>query len=358
LDSAAAFCVSPIRALPNEKTFVDQLFQFVSDRSSLKYNFIGPCNMFEFTESATELVSRHVSVRPATALTHALERGGDRWRVVAGDGFATKVVGQELVFEIGGLCWDIKTRCAKAHTAVEARWMAEIFVSMIRLGLTPSDYCHRARLGETEPEPTAGPYAEHRWYSYNETSFLGGGIRRPPRYKVTARFAADFHAEAFQKKLEAIFDASKGSVAARVADGLGWLSRGRQSSDMSERLLYSFTAMEALFAPDGSTDPVSDTIARLSAVVLTTTLKAREPVHRTIKELYALRSKLVHRGTRGTNLIDANSVQNIAETAYWVVLGNVDLQRKYEDFREELRVASFGSLWPDEKPRIERAPAD
>jgi hypothetical protein len=35
-------------------------------------------------------------------------------------------------------------------------------------------------------------------------------------------------------------------LAERVGQGLGWLTRGRQAEDRAERLLYFFTAIEAL----------------------------------------------------------------------------------------------------------------
>ena len=53
------------------------------------------------------------------------------------------------------------------------------------------------------------------------------------------------------------------------------MTRGRQARDRSERLLFFFTAIEALLSGDDKTAPVTQTIARRAATIL-----VDDPTHR------------------------------------------------------------------------------
>jgi Apea-like HEPN len=120
----------------------------------------------------------------------------------------------------------------------------------------------------------------------------------------------------------------------------------RQSADRAERLLYNFTAIEALLSSNDKTAPVPQTIARHAAAILTDDAVARANTAQHIRELYELRSRVVHTGSRPVAWTQAKQAQNLAEHLFSRVLHRAKLSIKYTDFAEQLSVASYGSPWP------------
>jgi hypothetical protein len=157
---------------------------------------------------------------------------------------------------------------------------------------------------------------------------------------------ATSQSQKFISQAELIFDPPKKSLAERVSQGLGWQTRGRQAEDRAERLLYFFTAVEALLSMDDKTAPVVQTIARHAAVLLTNDNSARAEAAGEVKKLYALRSSLVHAGNRAILWSAANGAQILAESLFDAVLDKVDLKMKHETFCNELANASYGMAWP------------
>lgn len=148
------------------------------------------------------------------------------------------------------------------------------------------------------------------------------------------------------KKYMSIFEFKKGSVGARVAQGLGWMTRGRQSSDRAERLLYFFTAMESLLTNDDKTIPVTQNIARHASVILAEKPEDRLEIANKIKSLYAARSCLVHAGKRTVTRVNANMMQNIVESTYLHIMSHVDPLTNFSDLNAALAKASYGGPWP------------
>jgi hypothetical protein len=94
---------------------------------------------------------------------------------------------------------------------------------------------------------------------------------------------------------------------------------------------------------------VTQNIARNAAAILTDDVAARAARAREIKQLYTLRSQVVHAGGRPVVWAQARSAQNLAEELFWRVLPSVDLSIKHADFINQLSFASYGSPWPPEK---------
>jgi hypothetical protein len=148
----------------------------------------------------------------------------------------------------------------------------------------------------------------------------------------------------------AVFTAKEGSVAERVAQGLGWMTRGRQSADRAERLLYFFTAVEALLTNSDKTAPVTQTIARHASVILADTPQDRVKIAGQFKSLYGLRSALVHSGKRGVGRSDADTVQALVEALYDRVLALVPLSSDAQNLNLALDKASYGGAWSPVEP--------
>lgn len=161
---------------------------------------------------------------------------------------------------------------------------------------------------------------------------------------------SDYLQSSFAARAKLVFDPPKGSLAERISQGLGWLTRGRQSDDRAERLLYNFTAIEALLSSDDKSAPVTQNIARNAATILTDDVAARANTAKDIRKLYDLRSSVVHAGSRPVAWTQANLAQNLAEELFWKVLPNADLSLKHADFIAQLSFASYGSPWPPRAP--------
>jgi hypothetical protein len=109
-----------------------------------------------------------------------------------------------------------------------------------------------------------------------------------------------------------------------------------------------FTSAEALLTSRDDRAPITDTIARNSAVILHTDPRERLRTADLIRKLYNRRSDVVHRGGRDVSKSDADNIQLIVEALYAAVIERVDLLRPHKDFAAELGQASYGLPWPDE----------
>jgi hypothetical protein len=110
-----------------------------------------------------------------------------------------------------------------------------------------------------------------------------GGTSLPRLYSVGKQMDVVAKSSKFQDMAKILCHPPKGSLAERVSRGLGWLSRGRQALDRSERLLHFFTALESLLSSDDKSAPVIETIARHAAVIWTTNYADRGKVSSVLK---------------------------------------------------------------------------
>lgn len=316
-----------------------------------QYSYIAPCEMFDFTDGENELLSEYVKVRLAKDVVSSARfpTKGKNWNIVAEDGFWPDNFALENHMKVFGTVWDISCGAPKDLVIDAARWMAEVFVSSIRIGLQPADYCHRPRIGQYEIEPFGEVRHVDRHLVYRDESVNFGGVRRAHTYKVDVAFKKRFDDGEFQEKLAKVLSPSSNSVGERLANSLGWAARARQASDASVRLLYFFTSIEALLTEQDSFVPVSDTVARYAGIIISKSPKSREPTYHEVRKLYGLRSHLVHRGKRTVHWLNANNIQSICENIQWVIWSNVDFAMKHRDFIAGLKSASHGTEWPPAK---------
>jgi hypothetical protein len=123
-----------------------------------------------------------------------------------------------------------------------------------------------------------------------------------------------------------------------------------QRQAMQGRELSTLAAIEALLSSDDNTAPVTQTIARHAATILTDDAPARYKTAALMRRLYASRSQVVHQGNRPVVWTQAKQAQRIAEDLFSRVLHKVDLSTTFEDFTALLSVASYGSPWMPSEP--------
>lgn len=267
-----------------------------------------------------------------------------------GPTFGFKV--ETFTFTVSELCWVVELQGAYDHAEEEAKWLIDVMVSFLRCQYTQAPVLF-PRPGEVEPHPIRPDGFTSAGILFTDASPRMPVWTTPPHYAVNAALSEFVHTEAVQRTAALLCNPPAGSLAERVSRGLGWLTRGRQAKDRSERLLHFFTAIEALLSSESKSDPVVDTIARYSGVILTEESRPRWEVAAELRALYEYRSDLVHRGDRAILENSVNKAQWFAELLFLLVLKKADLSSKYMEFAKELREASYGRPWSPRKEASE-----
>jgi hypothetical protein len=71
----------------------------------------------------------------------------------------------------------------------------------------------------------------------------------------------------------------------------------------------------------------------------------RERIAAKLRQLYAVRSSLVHGGYRKVSFADAAHLQRIVEQIYWIVLNKVKLGTEVSELYNSIASASYGAVW-------------
>lgn len=270
----------------------------------------------------------------------------DAAKLVVGGGFSFGLpTAGKMYVTMLPICWVVEVDAAAENVEEEGKWLIDVAVSLLRLhhdkwqGLFPGP-------GDQEPHPIKVPTPHDESVKYQGSTVSFGGGKTPGWYEVDEVVSAKTIDTGFIAKAQLVSDPPAKTLAERVSQGLGWLTRGRQSADRAERLLYFFTAIEALLSSDDKTAPVVQTIARHSAVLLTNDNAARAAMASAIRKLYVFRSALVHAGNRSVFWSSANTAQIIAESLFFVVLSKADLAQPHAKLCEELSASSYGLPWP------------
>jgi|GEM_PF-1604376 len=247
-------------------------------------------------------------------------------------------------------CWKVSVDAAQAHLKEEAEWLIDVAVSLMRLSqfdaLQTASHGFFLRQGKVEPMPCVRQDLESRHLFMTEEDIFAGAMTMPPSYHLDDTVIAGLHSPEFVATAEAVFRPPPGSLAERLGHGLGWLTRGRQSEDRAQRILFCFTALEALLTSDDKTAPVVQNIARSAAVILSNDVTGRAEVAKNIRDLYAFRSGVVHGGKRGVTGVSVNTAQMLIESIYIRVLRCVPLTQTFQKFQDDLGRATYGLPWP------------
>ncbi|NKM36336.1 HEPN domain-containing protein [Rhizobium laguerreae] len=247
------------------------------------------------------------------------------------------------------MVWVVEVPATKENVAEEAKWLIDVAISFMRL--SSQHWSGRyPNVGQVEPHPILPPRLGTPHVTFHGGMYYAGGGKLPPVYDINKKVARDLRTLDCQQRAAILFDPPTQSLAMRVAQGLGWLTRGRQVSDRAERLLSFFTALEALLTSSDKSDPVTQTISRYVSVIYTQKLADRVVIFNIVKALYGLRSAVVHAGKREVLWQDVNNLQTIVETVYFVVLKRCDLTMSQERFAQSLSEASHGLSWEFAKP--------
>jgi Apea-like HEPN len=326
---------------------VKALIAAVFEQGNVTYDYLVPNKLVQLGANVKELkIGRVRAMRTSDfSLQRKAEYPDSRVQIVPGDGFSIQLPPPSTTITMHPVCWIVNVDSILDNVEEESKWLIDVAVSLLRLSHHPWGM-HFPETGSKEPHPTKGAMWHRDGVIFRGPRALAGGGQVASGYQINADVVATVSDKDFIAKADGIFAPPKKSLAERVSQGLGWLTRGRQGEDRAERFLYFFTAIEALLSNDDKTAPVTQTIARHGAVLLTNDNKERFKIATLIKSLYNSRSALVHAGNRSILWSSANSAQQLAEAMFWVVLQKADLKTAHAKFCEGLAASSYGLPWP------------
>ena len=272
-------------------------------------------------------------------------------QIVPGRSAGTSYPGDDrVIVSLTEMCWQVTVSASDRLIGNEAQWLINSATSLLRLSY-PREIKLSSQVipsvGALEAVPVGEPERRPTEIIISEGTFEP--VHRQPELDyVVDEVTYDYLLKTdFFERAKSIFGAPSTQVANRIARGLGWMARGRQTADPAERLLFFFTALEALLTSDDNTTPVVQTICRNASTILTNDVNERHAIAEELKGAYRIRSGLVHGGRRSVSVAEMTYVQALAEDVYRAVLTNdATLGQKSSTFIEELAKAGFGLPWP------------
>jgi hypothetical protein len=321
------------------ETAVTDLIKAVFEQGNASFKYLAPNYLIRFNSPVNEIKIGRVRALLTDDFSSEweLRYPGHRSNIVPGEGFSL-LYGQRVTMEMRPICWIVDVDAVAENVQEEGKWLIDVAVSFLRLSY-PNWSGHFPGLSAVEPHPLKPTCLHNEGAMLQGSSVLVGGGSLATWYEIDEAVAATSQGNKFISQAET-------SLAERVSQGLGWLTRGRQAEDRAERFLYFFTAIEALLSMDDKSAPVVQTIARHAAVLLTNDNAERAGVAKDLKNLYEFRSSLVHAGHRSVLWSGANYAQVLAEVMFQVVLEKANLKMRHESFSKELAAASYGTPWP------------
>jgi hypothetical protein len=310
--------------------------------------FFRPCPLVRLPEEVDRIEIGRVAIDRTEARIDEFRKISQHFKFGVGQDWTLSIILTDkdagVVTVLPPTVWSINLAAADPIREEEGLWLTDVALSILRMCARHDDLGAMApTVGRVEPHPFfPHDHQDHSFTLKQGGSGHLGGMTAPNDYWLTKGAAEALQDPLAKAKIDTVFDAKPKSVAERFYQGCGWLTRGRRSKDRSDRLLYFFTAIEALLSDSDKTSPVIQTIARHAAVLLSDDNERRQKIAKDIKRLYGVRSALVHAGARGAYDIDANSAQQLAELLYFRVWNDIDLSLSHQGFSSMLGKASYG----------------
>lgn len=325
----------------------------IEAKSASVSEFFRPCPLVRLPDEVDRIEIGRVAIDRTEARIDEFRKINKHFKFGVGQDWTLSIVLTDkeagIVTVLPPTVWSINLAAADPILEEEGLWLTDVALTILRMSVEHEDLGTMApTIGKVEPHP----FFPHDRQDHSFTLKQGGsgklgGMTAPNDYWLTKKATEGLTEPLVKAKIDIIFNAKPRSVAERFYQGCGWLTRGRRSKDRSDRLLYFFTAIEALLSDSDKTSPVIQTIARHAGVLLTDDNEKRQQVAKDIKQLYGVRSALVHAGTRGAFDIDANAAQQLAEVIYLRVWDDIDLSMSHQEFSGVLGKASYGLALSD-----------
>lgn len=319
----------------------------ISDAATTRYRIIRPNPLFRFIGNLDEVRVGPVRITTRETIRQEVESLSSVLRISppAQEKNAFTIIREGSSFEthihLPALCWDVSVQGMPKGLELQALWFIDVAISFVRLhyngpkGLFP-------KLADIEPHPISPQSAQSQGLRIGPNGPAFGGSSAAPWYELDADIIDVLNSSSVIKVAEQVFNPERNTLAERMQQALGWLTRARRAQEPAERVLFFFTTIEALLS--GSKDgPVTETISRYAGVIWSEKPDTRLALYTSLKKHYDLRSRIVHSGERAVAQIEVNNVHYIAWTITQILLRRADLTVKHSDFIDSLKKASFGT---------------
>jgi hypothetical protein len=334
------------------KTTARAIVDGIAEAARTAYRIIRPNSIFHFSDGIEEIKIGPVRIVTRESVRLELETQFSGLRITAVgpanepftylSGFESGEEIKRAEIHLPELCWDVSLQGMPRGHELQALWFIDVAVSFVRLqydvplGLFPG-------YADVEPHPMLPPQFYTHGLTIGPNGPVYGGGTAPTWYQIDADFAERLMSPEVMGAANLIFTPQTNTLAERMQQALGWLTRARRAHEPAERVLLFFTALEALLSGESKGGAVTDTIARYVGVIWSSEPKTRAALSRTLKNLYDLRSAIVHNGERSVAQLEANNIHYIAWTITRILLRRADLTVPYKDFVATLREATFGA---------------
>nr|WP_128081123.1 HEPN domain-containing protein [Acetobacter persici] len=327
---------------------IEKEIQSIVDKS---HRYIHPNYLVRLHPGILKMTLGPVSIVSIDALRNEfnLEHSGVRF-VLRGEERNNSNLGY---FEASKFNWDISVYALPNNIKEEATWLAGIASSLLILtvekNLGIQSVCDNT--GRPEASITAPIIQEKFGAIIGKDMVSRENETLPVFYEISNKVHEYCSTDCYQNFINKIFFPIDKTVGAALRYSLGWLARGRQSESRTDRFMFFFTALESLLTVDDKTAPVVQNIARSAACILTDLPAQRADYAKKIKELYSIRSKLVHAGQRDMSREEGMKIESLVRDICRRVLQYVDPATKLQDFHKALHNSSYGTPW---MPKYER----
>lgn len=249
----------------------------------------------------------------------------------------------------------VKVICSGVRAHSLAQWYADIALSLLRLFLFKTEKTHHyfPFMGSTDPISfrQMEPFIPFIVVQPQQSAIYRTEATGSSNYQISKETAAllqttQFESGDFESICNAIFFPKANSVAERINKALGWMTKARRSLDLPNRYLFFFTALEALLT-QGKDEPVLEHMARNVATIIGK-IDTRLYIYTKVKELYSIRSRLIHAGNIEVSESECNKLQQYVELTC-IILIDTCLTTNIEDFQNQLKECSFGKPFKPKK---------
>lgn len=114
----------------------------------------------------------------------------------------------------------------------------------------------------------------------------------------------------------------------KVIDTVNIYSKNALRIDLSDKLIYIFSAIEGVLLKN-ETEPIQQNLSERIAFLIGKTVEERKQIIKNIKDVYKIRSKIVHHGIQ--TITDYELLDEFSKTAFLTIITIIDFVDKYEN---------------------------
>ena len=184
-------------------------------------------------------------------------------------------------------------RGADNHVKLQCYNLAKDIIGLIRLYSTaaynPWIVCPCDVLGlETAPSKTLLSYSD-RDFSFSE----GSATSNLRHWRLSNFEIKNIRNRGLEVMARLVKTDNLSKFQSRVRSSLLTYSKGITSTDLGDRLVYTFSAMEALLIRDAS-EPIQQNLGERMAFLIEVDPTTRQAIVKNVKDAYAIRSRYIH----------------------------------------------------------------